>query len=169
MLCLQLICLFYLPFNDRLIRKLHFQIAQLYNCDIRYNILGTEKSGSYTQLQFWRLILWHQVMVGNKHELCLWRTKHLVLAGNSWLVILWKIIASCIELACTCYQTPDRYSRFSGGNKLKNFYFIISSQVVCLTFQLLCLKKWFNSGNYIHYSILPYALSTTELHLTEYT
>jgi hypothetical protein len=56
-------------------------------------------------------------MVGNKHELLLWRTKRLVLAGNSRLVILWKVIASCIGLACNCYQTPDMYSRFSGENK----------------------------------------------------
>jgi len=41
--------------------------------------------------------------------------------------------------------------------------------MVCLTFQLLFMQKWFSTGYYIHYSILPYLLAMTELHLLQYT
>ena len=120
MLCWRLICLYCSPFNCRLIRKSRFVLAQLHKCIIRENILGTEKSGNYTQLQFWRLRLWHEVMVDNKHELCLWRTKLLVLAGNT------QLTGNCVENSCKLHtigmhllSETDMCYRFSGGKQTK--------------------------------------------------
>jgi len=107
MLCWWLICWFYPHFNYRLIRKSRFELAQFHKCVIRENIVGTGKSGSYTHLQFWRLRLWHEVMVDNKHKLCLWRT-NTQLTGN------------CVENSCKLHTTgmhllseTDMCSRFS--------------------------------------------------------
>ena len=91
------------------------------------------------------------------------------LATHSWLVTVGKILASSIELAYTCYQKLTCVVDFWVGNKQTNKtktpYFIISFQIACLTFQLLCMKKWFSTGNYIHYSIVPYLLQTNGLYL----
>ena len=118
MLCWWLICWHYSPFNYRLIRKSRFELAQLHKCVIRENILGAEKSGNYTQLQFWRLRLWHEVMVDNKYELCLWRTKPLVLTGNTQLTV------NCVENSCKLHiigmhllSETDMCSRFCGGKQ----------------------------------------------------
>jgi len=95
------------------------------------------------------------------------------LATHSWLVIVWKILASCIQLACTCYRKLTCVLDFLGGNKetnkTKTPNFIIYFWMACLISQLLFMKQWFITGNYIHYSIRPYVLAKTELHLLQYT
>ena len=66
-------------------------------------------------------------MVDNKHELRLWRTKPLVLAGNT--------IGNCVENTCKLHTTgmhllseTDMCSRFSGG-KQKNVFYDFFSKV----------------------------------------
>jgi hypothetical protein len=42
------------------------------------------------------------------------------LATHNKLVIMWKILGSCIQLACTCYQKLTCVLGFLGGNKQIN-------------------------------------------------
>ena len=98
------------------------------------------------------------------------------LATHSWLEIVWKILATSIQLACTCYHKLTCVLDFLVGNKQTNkqrnkqtksscFCLFVCFQMACLTFQLVCMKKWFSTGNYIHNSIVPYLLATNELYL----
>jgi len=77
-------------------------------------------------------------MADNKHELRLWWTKPLVLAGNT------QLIGNCVENSCKLPTTgmhllseTDMCSilDFLGGNKqtnkTKTSYFIISFQMAC--------------------------------------
>jgi len=71
------------------------------------------------------------------------------LANHIRMVIVWKILASCIQLAYTCYQKLTCGLDLLGGNKqtkknvniTQTLYFIISFQMACLTFQLVWMKK----------------------------
>jgi hypothetical protein len=58
------------------------------------------------------------------------------LATHSWLVTVWKMLASCIQLACTCYQKMTCVLDFLGGNKKQNkkTYFMTSFESLALPF-----------------------------------
>jgi hypothetical protein len=45
------------------------------------------------------------------------------LAKHNSLVIVWKNLASCIQLACTCYQKLTCVLDFLGGKQNKNALF----------------------------------------------
>ena len=101
------------------------------------------------------------------------------------LVIVWKILASCIQLACTCYQKLTCVLDFLGGNKqtnkTKTYDFIISFWLACLTFRYCvwsndlvleityntayCLMFW-QQLNFICFSIHNLLCIQTEMWLT---
>ena len=99
--------------------------------------------------------MWHEVMVNNTHALHLWRTKPVVLAGDT------QLTGNCVENWCKVYtiglhqlSETDMYSRFSGRKQTNKQKKNTRLRMACLTFQLLCVKKWFSTGNYIHYTAM---------------
>jgi hypothetical protein len=59
-------------------------------------------------------------MVDNMNCTCEEPSPFCWLATHNWLVTVWKILASCIQLACTCYQKLTCVLDFLGGNKQTN-------------------------------------------------